>query len=105
MIDFNPIFDKETKDFPLLSQIKISLYNIGIDNEKGKEIPTIKTAINEALRNMIGKLKSLDLEALDAEVTKFDFRLEKARKDAIRNAISKKILLPYYPQPKDIYVD
>ena len=105
LIELNPLFDKETKSFPLWDKIKIAVNSIGVDNEKGKEIPTIKTAINEALRNMIEKLKSLDLETLDYEISKFDFRLEKARKDAIRNAISKKILLAHYPQPRDLYVD
>jgi hypothetical protein len=105
LVELNPLFDKEARIFPLWNEIKIAVNSIGVDNEKGKEIPTVKTAINEALRNMIEKLKSLDLEALDAEVTKFDFRLEKARRDIIRMAISKKIILPHYPQPKDIYVD
>jgi hypothetical protein len=105
IIELNPLFDKESRTIPLWEKIKISVDCIGIDNETGKEIPTIKTAINEALRNMIEKLKSLDAEALDSEVYKFDFRLEKARKDAIRVAITKKILLTHYPQPKDAYVE
>ncbi len=104
LVELNPLFDKETRTFPLWNNIKIAVNSIGIDNERGKEIPTIKTAINEALRNMIEKLKSLDLAALDAEINKFDFRLEKARKDAIKIAISKKILLTHYPKPRDLYV-
>lgn len=103
LAELNPLFDKDTRSFPLWEKIKIAVNCIGEDNKKGKEIPTVKTAINEALRNMIEKLKSLDTSALDAEVVSFDYRLEKARKDAVRLAISKKILLPFYPQPKDVY--
>ncbi len=105
LAELNPLFDKDTKSFPYWEKIKIAVNCIGVDNEKGKEIPTIKTAINEALRNMIEALKLLDVDELDAEVSRFDYRLEKARKDAVRHVISKKILLPFYPQPKDIYVD
>lgn len=105
LVELNPLFDKTTRSFPLWENIKIAVDNIGIDNEKGKEIPTIKTAINEALRNMIDKLKSLDLKALDTEVLKFDIRLKKARNAAVGQAISKKIRLLKYPQPRDVYVD
>jgi hypothetical protein len=104
VIELNPLFDKETKTFPLWEKIKIAVDSIGIDSGPEKEIPTVKTAINEALRAMIEKLKSLDVQELDAEVAQFDYRLEKARKDAVRQAISKKVKLPYYPKPRDAYV-
>jgi len=104
LIEMNPLFDKNTRTFPLWEDIKITVDSIGIDTEKGKEIPTIKTAINEALRNMIDALKSLDLKTLDAKVLKFDIELKKARAASIGWALSKKVNIMHYPMPRDIYV-
>jgi len=104
LIEMNPLFDKGTRTFPLWENIKIAVDSIGIDTEKGKEIPTVKTAINEALRNMIDALKALDLKTLDAEVLKFDLKLKKARAAVIGIALSKKIKITQYPQPRDMYV-
>jgi len=104
LIDLNPMFDKETKTFPYWEKVKIAVDCISIDMEPGKEIPTVKTVINEALREMIEKLKSLDLQKLDEEIMAFDYKLEDARKDVIKIAISKKKLISYYPHPGDVYV-
>lgn len=105
LIELNPLFDIDTRTFPLWSNIKLAVDNIGIDLDKDKEYPTVKTAINESLRNIIDFIKSRDWEKINDEVQRFDSRLEKARKGAISHVLAKKVLLNHYPTPKDIYVD
>jgi len=59
LIEMNPLFDKNTRTFPLWEDIKITVDSIGIDTEKGKEIPTIKTAINETTSQIICLIRFL----------------------------------------------
>lgn len=105
LIEMNPLFDVQTKTFPLWEKIKIAVDCIGIDIEDGKEIPTVKTVINEGLRDMINFLGSIDWTVEDQLIEAFDKKLEILRKNAITRAITKKILLINYPGPRDAYVD
>jgi hypothetical protein len=89
-IEYNPLYNRKHKSFPLWHAIYLGVYAIGYGKT---EAPTyVKNAIIASTNRLIRFLQRLDFKKLDAQVIAFNIRLNAARNKAIAYAVENRIL-------------